>query len=108
MSNPEKILAPKLSTVTYLGHASILIETNGIRILTDPVLRNRISFLRRTTPTIDKANYADIDVVLISHLHYDHLDTHRLGPRLDDGDGLGMTELRHQEGVLLPSGGPVE
>jgi L-ascorbate metabolism protein UlaG (beta-lactamase superfamily) len=83
MSPTEKTLDQRVSTVTYLGHASILIETNGVRILTDPILRDQISFLRRTTPTVDKAHYSDIDMVLISHLHYDHLDTYSL--RMMDG-----------------------
>ena len=61
--NPEQITS---GTVTYLGHASVLIETNGLRILTDPILRNRISFLRRTSPAIHEAYYTNIDIVLIS------------------------------------------
>jgi L-ascorbate metabolism protein UlaG (beta-lactamase superfamily) len=75
VDHPEQINS---GTVTYLGHASVLIETNGLRILTDPILRDRISFLRRTTPTIHEAYYQDIDIVLISHLHYDHLDMQSL------------------------------
>ena len=67
------------STVTYLGHASLLIEMAGVRILTDPILRNRISFLVRTYPLVEPALYQNIDAVLISHLHYDHLDFHSLG-----------------------------
>lgn len=62
------------STVTYLGHSSLLIETNGVRILTDPILRNRVSFLSRKSPSINPDHYQNIDAVLISHLHYDHLD----------------------------------
>jgi L-ascorbate metabolism protein UlaG (beta-lactamase superfamily) len=64
--------------VTYLGHASILIETSGARILTDPILRDRITFLQRTNPAVDAALYRDPDIVLISHLHYDHLDIRSL------------------------------
>ena len=60
--------------VTYLGHSTILIEMDGMRILTDPILRSRIAFLRRTRPAIDPAMFQNIDAVLISHLHYDHLD----------------------------------
>jgi len=43
-------------------------------VLTDPILRDRISFLRRTSSKVDPAAYKDIDLILISHLHYDHLD----------------------------------
>ena len=60
--------------ITYLGHSTILIEMDGMRLLTDPLLRNWITFLRRTRPAIDPAMVQNIDAVLISHLHYDHLD----------------------------------
>lgn len=60
--------------VSYLGHSTILIEMDGLRILTDPILRDRISFLHRTSPAVDPRNYSGLDAILISHLHYDHLD----------------------------------
>src|SRR4051795_13407665 len=44
------------------------------RILTDPVLLDRISILRRRVGTLPADLYRDIDVVVISHLHLDHLD----------------------------------
>jgi len=61
-------------SLTYIGHATVLIEMGGMRVLTDPILRNRISLLRRRGLPIDPATFRDIDAVLISHLHYDHLD----------------------------------
>ena len=50
----------------------MLIQLGGVRILTDPVLRTRVAHLRRhgEAPEVP----ADIDAVLISHLHHDHLD----------------------------------
>jgi len=60
--------------ITYIGHSTVLIEMDGVRIMTDPILRNRITFLRRTRPAVTEALLRDIDLVLISHLHYDHLD----------------------------------
>jgi L-ascorbate metabolism protein UlaG (beta-lactamase superfamily) len=62
------------SRVTYVGHATVLLELDGIRILTDPVLRGRVGPLRRrgAPPASDIAE--DIDAVLISHLHHDHAD----------------------------------
>lgn len=61
--------------ITYVGHATVLIELDGVRILTDPILRNRIAFLRRRNAGRMKAeHYRDIDAVLLSHLHHDHLD----------------------------------
>ena len=60
--------------ITFIGHTTVLIEMDGFRILTDPLLRNRVSILRRTSPSIYADLYKDIDAVLISHLHIDHLD----------------------------------
>ena len=60
--------------LTYIGHATVLIETKGVRILTDPLLRNRVGFLHRCRSKIDPKWYRSIDVVLISHMHKDHLD----------------------------------
>jgi len=68
--------------VTYVGHATVLIEIDGVRLLTDPVLRRRIGPLRRhgTAPGPELAQ--DVDAVLISHLHHDHADVPSLR-RLD-------------------------
>lgn len=60
-------------SITYLGHATILIELNGIRLLTDPLLRVYVGPLRRQHPLPDPKGL-DIDIVLISHLDGDHLD----------------------------------
>jgi len=60
--------------LTYLGHATVLIQLDGLRVLTDPLLRQRASILRRFPSSIDPAFYENIDAVLISHLHLDHLD----------------------------------
>ena len=61
-----------MEQVTWLGHATVLIETGGARLLTDPVLRQRVVHLRRHVPL--PGDLGRIDVVLISHLHHDHLD----------------------------------
>ena len=58
--------------MAYLGHATVLLELGGVRLLTDPVLRARLGHLRRQGPA--PAPPRDLDAVLISHLHYDHLD----------------------------------
>jgi L-ascorbate metabolism protein UlaG (beta-lactamase superfamily) len=60
--------------VTYVGHATVLIELDGVRLLTDPVLRNRVAHLRRHGPAPAPEVRAGIDAVLISHLHQDHAD----------------------------------
>jgi L-ascorbate metabolism protein UlaG (beta-lactamase superfamily) len=60
--------------LTYVGHATLLIELDGVRLLTDPLFRRRIMHLRRTSAAVDPAPYRSVDAILISHLHYDHLD----------------------------------
>ncbi|MDR6126795.1 L-ascorbate metabolism protein UlaG (beta-lactamase superfamily) [Sphingomonas sp. SORGH_AS802] len=66
--------------VTMVGHASLLIQAAGVNILTDPVWSERASPFRRvgpkrvTAPGIAFADLPPIDVVLLSHAHYDHLD----------------------------------
>jgi L-ascorbate metabolism protein UlaG (beta-lactamase superfamily) len=60
--------------IVFLGHATVLIELDGVRLLTDPLLRDRVAHLRRQVPPLDPTAYAGIDAVLISHLHHDHLD----------------------------------
>jgi L-ascorbate metabolism protein UlaG (beta-lactamase superfamily) len=58
----------------FLGHSTFLIELEGLRILTDPALRPIIGPLVRSGPAPGPDTYRDIDLVLISHLHLDHLD----------------------------------
>jgi L-ascorbate metabolism protein UlaG (beta-lactamase superfamily) len=60
--------------VTWLGHATALIEMDGVRLLTDPVIRRRCGPLIRLVPPVDPADTSDIDAVLLSHLHSDHAD----------------------------------
>jgi L-ascorbate metabolism protein UlaG (beta-lactamase superfamily) len=59
--------------LTFIGHASTVIEVDGVRLLTDPVLRPRVAHLKRQVPGPDPAVKAP-DAVLISHHHFDHLD----------------------------------
>lgn len=86
--------------ITYVGHATVLIEGGGVRILTDPVLRYRIAHLRRRPSPLLAQWQERIDVVLISHLHYDHLDLpslRKLGQatRLVAPVGAGALLRRH-------------
>lgn len=66
--------------VTWLGHSSVLIEIDGLRLLTDPVLGARASPVpfagpkRFTPPALTVSQLPKIDAVVLSHDHYDHLD----------------------------------
>lgn len=78
--------------LTYVGHATVLIELDGVRILTDPVLTARLGPLLRHGPTPVPAELGAIDAVLISHAHPDHF--HR--PSIE---AIGREPL-----VLVPRG----
>jgi L-ascorbate metabolism protein UlaG (beta-lactamase superfamily) len=60
--------------LTFVGHSTVLAEIGGARILTDPVLRDRILHIRRHVGEVASEAVERIDAVLISHLHPDHLD----------------------------------
>ena len=65
---------------TWIGHASTLVQANGLNVLTDPVFSNRVSPVsfagpkRAQPPGLSVEQVPHIDVVLVSHNHYDHLD----------------------------------
>lgn len=66
--------------VTWFGHSSTLVEIDGYRVLTDPVFSDRVSpFMfagpkRWYAPPVALADLPEIDAVVISHDHYDHMD----------------------------------
>jgi L-ascorbate metabolism protein UlaG (beta-lactamase superfamily) len=67
-------------TVTWIGHSTLLIQIDGFNILTDPIWSDRASpvgFMgpkRHVKPGISLKDLPEIDFVIISHDHYDHLD----------------------------------
>jgi L-ascorbate metabolism protein UlaG (beta-lactamase superfamily) len=62
------------SSVTYAGHATVLIQVGQTRLLTDPLLRDRLLVFLRRHGGVDRAQLGRVDGVLISHVHHDHLD----------------------------------
>src|SRR3954463_15182182 len=57
----------------FLGHSTVRVELAGRTVLTDPLLADTVGALRRVAPRPDPATWAGVDLVLISHLHGDHL-----------------------------------
>lgn len=60
--------------VAWLGHSTVVLDLDGVRVLTDPLLRPHAGLLRRLTPRPDSAAWNRPDVVLLSHLHHDHAE----------------------------------
>ncbi len=76
---PDRINDDKIYA-TYINHATVLIQTNNLNIITDPIWSERASPFswmgpkRVYHPPIDIEKLPKIDIILISHNHYDHLD----------------------------------
>ena len=93
--------------VTWLGHASVCIEIAGVRLLTDPLLRGRLGHLTRRAPPVDLEGLGQIDAILLSHVHRDHLDLPSLR-RLPKGipviapKGAGVLLGDHETVELAP------
>ena len=103
----NRIHDPPGPQATWLGHSTFLIQVDGLTILTDPVFSDRVSPvswagpLRYTTPVIQADELPPIDVVVVSHNHYDHLDL----PSIEaiGNQALWLVPLRNRE--LLESVG---
>jgi L-ascorbate metabolism protein UlaG (beta-lactamase superfamily) len=95
-------------TLAWLGHATVLVNFYGVRILTDPVLFRRIGVdlglgslgpLRLVRCALDADALPEIDLVLVSHAHFDHLDT----PSLRAIRGRPAAVMAAGTSDLLPS-----
>jgi L-ascorbate metabolism protein UlaG (beta-lactamase superfamily) len=94
--------------VLWIGHATVLLELDGMRLLTDPVLLRRAGPLHNTSP-VSPASLGHLDAVLISHVHRDHLDLPSLRglepTRVLVPTGAGSHLDDRHEVVELSSGG---
>jgi L-ascorbate metabolism protein UlaG (beta-lactamase superfamily) len=64
----------RTNALTYVGHATVLIELAGSRLLTDPLLGGGVLHVRRQQPAPRLNDLLPLDAILISHAHRDHLD----------------------------------
>ncbi len=58
----------------YLGHSTVVLDLDGVRVLTDPILRPRVGPLVRAVEPLLPEAWAGVDLVVLSHSHWDHLD----------------------------------
>jgi L-ascorbate metabolism protein UlaG (beta-lactamase superfamily) len=94
-------------TMAWLGHATVLIDLFGVRVLTDPALFDRIGVdvgvgtigpLRLVQCALDADALPELDLVLVSHAHFDHLDT----PSLAAVRGRPVAVMAPETSDLLP------
>lgn len=96
--------------LTWLGHSTVVIDIDGVRLLTDPLLRRHIGPLRRrgASPTPDQ--WRGTDVVLLSHLHHDHADLRSLRllrpgtPVVTAPENVGWLRRHQLTGMSVTSG----
>jgi L-ascorbate metabolism protein UlaG (beta-lactamase superfamily) len=96
--------------VTWVGHSSLFIEIDGIRILTDPVWSDRVSFSqlfgpkRFFAPPLALDELPKPDVIIVSHDHYDHLDKATIGHFANTDipfiTSLGVSQYLESWGIL--------
>lgn len=80
-------------TITWIGHSTFLIQMSGLNIVTDPVWARRMAFQKRLSPPgIELSDMPPVDVVLVSHSHYDHLHV------------TSLRRLRGAKKLIVPAG----
>lgn len=85
--------------ITFVNHSTFLIQMEGINILTDPVWSERTSPVqfagpkRMRPPGIEFNELPEIDIIVISHNHYDHLDKHTMQQLIKKYDPKILTPL---------------
>jgi N-acyl-phosphatidylethanolamine-hydrolysing phospholipase D len=98
--------------ITWIGHATMLVQASGLNVLTDPIFSERASPVqfsgpkRAQPPGIALADLPRIDVVLISHNHYDHLDFNSVSALAQQTGGaplyivpLGLKDWFSKQGI---------
>lgn len=80
-------------SITFAGHSTVRLELGGTTLLTDPLLRERFLHVRRHAEPAAEELLHDVDAVLVSHLHADHLDF------------PSIRELDRSVEMVIPAGG---
>ena len=94
-----QLSSPASPTVTWIGHATALVQANGLNVLVDPIFSERASPVqifgpkRAQPPGVAMADLPNIDAVLISHNHYDHLDRASVAQLDEKAKAAGKTTL---------------
>jgi L-ascorbate metabolism protein UlaG (beta-lactamase superfamily) len=83
--------AGRVNAVTWFGHSTVLVDVDGTRLVTDPVLGARVAHLRRAE-AVDTAALGRVDGIVVSHEHLDHL---HLG---------SLTRIGREVAVVVPRG----
>ena len=106
---PPRRVEGREMRVTWIGHATVLVQTQGVNILTDPIWSDRaspFSFLgpkRVRAPGVRFEDLPRIDLVLVSHNHYDHMDLPTLKRLWDRDHPVIVTSLGND--TILRSAG---
>jgi L-ascorbate metabolism protein UlaG (beta-lactamase superfamily) len=109
-SKPPACVQGNELRVTLINHSTLLLQDRGAHILTDPIWSERASPLswigprRRRMPGVRWEDLPRIDIVLLSHNHYDHLDLGSLRRLADRGQSqfcvpAGVGQLLHSEDI---------
>lgn len=94
-TQPTIVERSQTPRVTWIGHATFLIQIEGLNIITDPIFYNlSVLYPRNTAPGIAPEQLPHIDIILISHNHYDHTDA----------ASLRFVQRRDNPTCLVPAG----
>ncbi|HEV2816288.1 MAG TPA: MBL fold metallo-hydrolase [Allosphingosinicella sp.] len=105
---PRRVMGADM-LVTWIGHSTVLVQTAGLNLITDPIWSDRaspFSFVgprRVRAPGVRFADLPRIDLVLVSHNHYDHLDLPTLR-RLWDRDRPAIVTSLGNDAILRAAG----
>lgn len=107
-SKPPAMVGSGRMLATWVGHATLLVQADGVNILTDPIWSERagpfdIGPARIAEPGIRFEDLPHIDIVLVSHNHYDHMDVTTLKRLWDRDKPLIVTSLGN-DAILRAAG----